>query len=142
MMEWIEWAFTQKPGSSDEKSGVSQLIQLLEKPSQPGVKANKAASQPTLKFDKKAAKKAARDKAARDIDATSPAKPRARNRVITNPRVGGVVIIDHSSRRASMVRRHTTGARVVLWFFLIVLAGAAGFSVYRYGIPPAVTRSF
>ncbi|HEX5063898.1 MAG TPA: serine/threonine-protein kinase [Kofleriaceae bacterium] len=132
MMEWIEWAFTQKPGSSDEKTGVSQLIQLLEKPSKPGAKANKAASSPTLKYDKKN-----RD---RDVDATSPEKPRARKRAISNPH-GGVVIIDHSPRRP-MLRRSTIGTRVVLWFFLIVLAGAAGFAVYRYGIPHAITRSF
>jgi len=135
MMEWIEWAFTQKPGMSDEKTGISQLIQLLEKPSKPGVKANKAASSPTLEYDKKSREKD------RDVEATSPEKPRARNRAITNPR-GAVVFIDHSPRRASMVRRNTIGTRVVLWFFLVVLAGAAGFALYRYGIPSVITRSF
>jgi eukaryotic-like serine/threonine-protein kinase len=38
-IEWIEWAFTQEPGT--EPSGVSQLIALLEQPSQPSAPVGK-----------------------------------------------------------------------------------------------------
>ena len=41
VLEWIEWAFMQKPG--EEKSGVSQLILLLEQPSRPAAKLQKTA---------------------------------------------------------------------------------------------------
>jgi serine/threonine-protein kinase len=44
VLQWVEWAFTQKP--LEEKSGVSELIALLEKPSK--VKTNPGAKQPKL----------------------------------------------------------------------------------------------
>jgi eukaryotic-like serine/threonine-protein kinase len=69
MIEWIEWAFSQKPGT--ERSGVSQLIELLEKPSRPGVRAIKAAAAPTVKLD---------------VD-----KP-ARNPIVLGPRVGAAMV--------------------------------------------------
>src|SRR5215510_10061989 len=36
LIEWIEWAFTQKPG--EERSGVSALITLLDQPSHSAAK--------------------------------------------------------------------------------------------------------
>ena len=49
VLQWVEWAFTQKP--LEEKSGVTELIQLLEKPSVaktvPGFKSVKQPKLPT-----------------------------------------------------------------------------------------------
>ena len=38
VLEWVEWAFEQRPGARDQ-SGVSQLIAMLEQPSKPTVRA-------------------------------------------------------------------------------------------------------
>jgi serine/threonine-protein kinase len=51
MIQWIEWAFTQTSGSGGERDGVSQLIALLEQPSEQGVRAIKAASKPTIRVE-------------------------------------------------------------------------------------------
>ncbi len=115
MIEWIEWAFTQKPG--EEKSGVSQLIQLLEQPSRPGVRAGKAAAAPAVKligFDEKA---------------TKPDRPK-KNRLITKPHVG-----------AAMVRRRSAGSSAFVWLLLLVIAAAVAWAVYRYGVPSSLTDS-
>lgn len=49
VLQWVEWAFTQKP--LEEKSGVSELIQMLERPSMvktnPGMKPVKQPKLPT-----------------------------------------------------------------------------------------------
>jgi serine/threonine-protein kinase len=111
MIEWIEWAFTQKPGN--ERSGVSQLIQLLEAPSQPGVAAVKAAAAPTIKLG---------------IDGPPPAPPppevpAKRRRLLSTPRVG-----------AAMVTRHG-GRGLLLWLLLFLIGTAAGVAVYHFGLP-------
>lgn len=110
MIEWIEWAFSQKPG--EERNGVSQLIELLEKPSKPGVRAAKASAAPASKLD----------------DEQVVTAPRPKNRLITTPRVG-----------AAMVRRHRPGRNVVLWLLLLAITGAVGWAIYQYGIPRALT---
>jgi serine/threonine protein kinase len=119
MMDWIEWAFSQKPGT--ERSGVSQLIELLEKPSRPGVRAVNAAAAPTIKLDVPAS-------AAKP----SPNAERTRNPIVLGPRVG-----------AAMVQRHGSGgSRVLLWLvLLLLLGGAIAVAIYYFGIPPEVTRS-
>ena len=90
VLEWIEWAFTQKPG--EEKSGVSQLIQLLEQPSRPAARAPKQKSGGT-------------------------------------PRVG-----------AAMVKRRSGTSSMLLWLLVCTLAAATAFAVYRWGVPPELTR--
>ena len=120
MIEWIEWAFSQKPGS--ERSGVSQLIELLEKPSKPGVQAGKQTG----------ASKPATAPPGSD-DNTVPRYPNApsRRRLFPTPRIG-----------AAMVNRHGAGRSLVLWLLLLLIAAGAGVAVYYYGVPPEVTRSF
>ena len=113
MIEWIEWAFTQKPG--EERSGVSQLIELLEKPSK--VRAVKAASAPTIKLGV-------------DPPPRYPDAPSSRRRKLPTPRVG-----------AGMVTHHGAGRSIMLWLILLLIAAAAGAAVYYYGIPPELTQS-
>jgi serine/threonine-protein kinase len=115
MMEWIEWAFTQKPGT--EKTGISQLIQLLEKPSDQGVPgAINAAAAKTIKVDAeptKAAKRSAR-----------------KERLVTTPRVG-----------AAMVKRHRGSGRLVIWMMLLLISIAGGLAAYRFGIAARIAQA-
>ncbi|HEY5921285.1 MAG TPA: serine/threonine-protein kinase [Kofleriaceae bacterium] len=118
MMEWIQWAFTQTPGT--ERSGVSQLIELLEKPSKPGVHPSKSAAAPTGKRDP-------------GDDRTVPRYPNApsRRRLFPTPRIG-----------AAMITRHGRGRSVLLWLLLLLVAAGVGAAAYVYGVPPELTQSF
>ena len=126
MMEWIEWTFAQKPGFADEKTGISQLIQLLEKPSSPGVKAAKAASASGAK------------RATWPDEVTVPAKKKVqapkpggtfKRRLMSTPKIG-----------AAMVKRHAGGARFFVWLVLLLAVAAASAAIYKYGVPSAVAK--
>jgi serine/threonine protein kinase len=120
MIEWIEWAFSQKPGT--ERNGVSQLIDLLEKPSRPGVRAIKAAAAPTVKLDV--------DKPAKQPAALTPDKPaRKRNPIVLGPRIG-----------AAMVQRRG-GGKTLVWLVLLLIAVSIGAAIYFFGIPAELTRA-
>jgi serine/threonine-protein kinase len=80
MMEWIEWAFTQKPG--EEKTGISQLIQLLEQPSRPSSRAI---------VDKRSTP-----------DREAPTVP-AKRRLFSTPRIGAAMVKRRSTRRGALV---------------------------------------
>jgi eukaryotic-like serine/threonine-protein kinase len=126
MIDWIEWAFSQKPGSDKDRSGVSQLIELLEKPSRPGVRAINAAAAPTMKLDVDAQAAGNREVVAQlDSDVKTPVKKRAQSR----PRVG-----------AAMVQRRA-GSSALLWLVLLLIASAIAAAIYYFGIPPELTQS-
>lgn len=124
MIEWIEWAFTQKPG--EDPNGVSQLIQLLEKPSQPGAVSIKPSapmrpSDPTIPQKKNAAAKERR-----------PSTPRA-----------GVVIIDRSSPpRRGIIRPWAPSRDLKPWLVLALAVVGLAAAIYFFGVPSALTRSF
>ncbi|HEU4611298.1 MAG TPA: hypothetical protein VFS15_04445, partial [Kofleriaceae bacterium] len=115
VIEWIEWAFTQKPG--EERTNVSQLIQLLEKPSRPGAS---AASVTTEQLGLRQA-----------AAAKQPAPPAKQKRLVSTPRVG-----------AAMVRRRGSGRRLAMWLVALLVIAAAAAAIYRFGVPSALTRSF
>jgi serine/threonine-protein kinase len=142
MMEWIEWAFSQKPGEKlgEERSGLTQLIRLLEKPSRPGVDATRPSVKEIYATSTRGSKRGG-------TDATVPAKRRAAGgatgaapvntprpslgrRLLSTPRVG-----------AAIVKRHVGSARFFVWLVLLLAAATAAAAAYRYGIPPALTKS-
>ncbi|HEY5950576.1 MAG TPA: serine/threonine-protein kinase [Kofleriaceae bacterium] len=116
MIEWIEWAFSQKPGG-DKQDGVSQLIQLLEKPSDQGAKPAKPAPAPPAKADKPR------------TQAPSKPPPGKTSRLRT-----GVVFINHSV--------HGPKRNLLPWLILVLIAVGVAAAAYYFGVPPAVTKSF
>jgi serine/threonine-protein kinase len=117
VIEWIEWAFTQKPG--EERTNVSQLIQLLEKPSRPG---GPAVSATTERLGLRPAPATKQPKPA--------APPAKKKRLVSTPRVG-----------AAMVRRRGTGRRLAVWLVLLVVVAAAA-AISRFGVPSVLARLF
>jgi eukaryotic-like serine/threonine-protein kinase len=110
MMEWIEWAFSQKPGT--DKNGVSGLIELLEKPSKPGVPAS-----PTAR--------------ASQAEVDTPTIPR---RKLTSPRVG-----DGMVRRHGVLPEHR-GSSALGWLVLLLIVVAIAAAGYYFGVPPELSR--
>lgn len=126
MMEWIEWAFSMKPGDVKDQSGVSQLIRLLEKPSRPGARANPA---PAPAPARKPAKAADAVHATSATTATKPARPSAKS---SAPRVRSPIVLPHHAG---------SGGRVLLWLILLLVAAGIAAAIYRFGIPPTLTRA-
>jgi eukaryotic-like serine/threonine-protein kinase len=122
MIQWIEWAFTQTPGGG-ERDGVSQLITLLEKPSEPGVAINVSSDRgPRSKRKSDIDDSGQRSRDVDESGATTivPPKPGFARRLLSTPRVG-----------AAMVKRHT-GRNIVLWIALLVFAAALAVAVYFF----------
>jgi eukaryotic-like serine/threonine-protein kinase len=115
MMEWIEWAFSQKPGT--DKNGVSGLIELLEKPSRPGVRAVAPAT-PSAR--------------ASQSDVDTPTIPK---RKLTSPRVG-----DGMVRRHGVLPEHR-GSSVLGWLVLLLIVVGIAAAGYYFGVPPELSRS-
>jgi eukaryotic-like serine/threonine-protein kinase len=109
MIEWIEWAFTQKPGS--ERTGVSQLIELLEKPSRPGARALPAAAP-----------------AAQPVVKHADVKPPIKKRALSRPRIGAAIV----QRRQS--------SSLLVWLVLLLIAAGIGAAVHYFGVPPELVR--
>jgi serine/threonine-protein kinase len=143
MIQWIEWAFTQTPGGTGDRDGVSQLIELLERPSDQGVRSIKAASSATRKLD--VGEPAGRERSSRrsDIDDSG---QRVRDDETTNvpgrPRLSGDTnparsLPEKKARfsiprvGAAMVKRRA-GRSIALWFALLVVAATVGLAAYFF----------
>jgi serine/threonine protein kinase len=150
VIEWIEWAFTQEPGK--ERHGVSQLIQLLEKPSRPGVRAINAASARTVKLGGDAAAEDTATRPARPANATKPAKPAKpakpgkpdKPSKSDKPDKPSAAPEERPRMRGEIVYPFPpgSGAKRWPWLLLLLVAVAIGAAIYLYGVPPALLQSF
>ena len=118
MIEWIEWAFMQKPG--EERTNLSQLIQLLEKPSQPGAREIAVGG---ARMAEPGSSRSKPPSLAPSPSRTAPTVP-ARKRLFSTPRIG-----------AAMVRRRGARRRVFVWLVALAVVVAAGAWVYVFGLP-------
>jgi eukaryotic-like serine/threonine-protein kinase len=125
MIEWIEWAFTMKPGMAPYKSGASQLIELIERPYQPRSGKPVAVGSMKVRTDESGPARSAPTKPAPTKPA--PVKP-ARSTTAPAARVG-----------ASMVQRHGGAGPFFWWLVVLLFATAIGAAVYRYGVPSVLT---
>jgi eukaryotic-like serine/threonine-protein kinase len=110
LVEWVEWAFTQEP--LDERSDLSQLINLLEQPSRPSGKgpAKKRASSVVRRTE--VAVGGARDDASR----------KRKERLFSTPQVG-----------ASIAKRKHGASRALWLLLLLAIVGGGAYAAWFYG---------
>jgi serine/threonine protein kinase len=135
MIEWIEWAFTMKPGMAQYKSGVSQLIELIERPSAKGPGLRKAqAHADTVKAA------VANEPLKIRTDESAPMKPRTPNddSIPTKPRERVPPKPTKRVAAAPAPQRSATGP-FFWWLVLLLFVTAIGAAIYRYGIPSVLT---
>jgi hypothetical protein len=128
MIEWIEWAFTMKPGMAHYKSGVSQLIELIERPSGKGPGLRQAQAKAAGEPLKIRTDESAPTKPQTPSDESMPTKPRERVPPQAAKRGG-----------AYPVARHSGTGPFFWWLVLALFVTAIGAAIYRYGMPSIVT---
>jgi serine/threonine protein kinase len=138
MMEWIEWAFEQKQKPSNDASGVSQLIALLEKPSEPGRKPPKGApakgAPAGVASAKKGAANAEKTERVRGTDVTMPATPGAKSSKPPSAKPSGSAKPRPSAKpaaqRARVLPVHPGSSHLLLWLLVVLVAAGVGAVIY------------